>query len=215
MNFFSVMLDLRAQLVILVGGGAVAFRRAEELLRCGAQVRVISPVMAPEIVDLFREWGDSLVLVEREFRSGDTKGASLIFAMTDNREVNGQVLEEARGMGIPVNVADDPESCSFFVNSTKHRGDLSWSISTNGKSPAMAARLSREFGESLPQGIEEILKALGDAREILKEDEDFSELDSSQRGNLLRKIVHSKELLLEIKEKKDIGELKLFLRSLL
>lgn len=64
--------------------------------------------------------------------------------------------------GIPVNVADRPELCSFRFPSLIARGDVTVGISTGGKSPALAAALRRRIGDSLPENLEEIAQQAAD-----------------------------------------------------
>lgn len=103
---FPLFIDLNGALAVLVGGGAVAARRAAVLRRFGARVRVIAPVLRGDFPGVEH--------VARPYEWGDLAGATLAVAATDDRGVNRQVGEEAKKLHIPVSVADCPTECTFF-----------------------------------------------------------------------------------------------------
>ena len=105
-SHFPLFVDLTGRPCVIVGGGAIAARRAEVLARFGGAVTVIAPTWRGGVSGVRWE--------RRTYRSGDLAGAFLAVAATDDRAVNRQVGEEARALGIPVSVADCREECSFF-----------------------------------------------------------------------------------------------------
>ena len=70
---------------------------------------------------------------------------ALAMAATDDREVNARVSAAAQERAIWVNVADDPEYCTFIVPAQVRRGDLTLAISTGGATPALAPRCAQEL----------------------------------------------------------------------
>jgi precorrin-2 dehydrogenase / sirohydrochlorin ferrochelatase len=139
---------------VVVGGGAVAARKARKLLQAGAEVVVVSPEVLPEL-------GDTSVEVhERPYEYGDLEGADLAFAATDSREVNAAVAREARERGVRINVADRPSEGDFAVPSTLRRGGLQVAVSTGGASPTLAKRIRNEleatFGPEWAGVVEEL-----------------------------------------------------------
>ncbi len=51
MDYLPIFLRVQDRLAVIIGGGAVAARKAELLLKCGARVQLI----APELADASRE----------------------------------------------------------------------------------------------------------------------------------------------------------------
>lgn len=147
--YYPVFLDLRNRLAVVVGGGTVAHRKIETLLRYGADVIVIAPLAVPEIDTLVAE--GRVEHEERGYIRGDLAGAFIVICATDDTEVNRAVYQEAEGMGCLVNVVDVPELCNFIVPSIVQRGPLQMAISTAGAAPTVAKRLRKrlqaEFGE--------------------------------------------------------------------
>jgi len=137
---YSISLNLEGAPCIVVGGGTVALRKVESLIESGAQVKVVSPDVAPEIEAL-----EEVEIVRRKFRDEDLHARFLVVSATDDREVNEQVAKAARKRGMLVNVVDVPDLCNFYVNSQVRRGDLTISVSTGGASPALSKRIRKEL----------------------------------------------------------------------
>ena len=156
---------------MVVGGGAVANRKARKLLQARAKVVVVSPQVEPELESVAVE------VHRRPYRAGDLEGASLAFAATDVREVNAAVAREARERGVPVNVADKPSEGDFALPSTLRRGRLQVAVSTGGASPGLAARIRRELEGLFGAEWAGVVEELGRAREAgRKADKDMEEV---------------------------------------
>ena len=146
----------------VVGGGDVACRKVEGLLDAGVLVRVISPDLTPALRLL--AVSGRITHVPRAYRSGDLEGAQLAIAATGDRAVNAAVYAEARQRGLPVNVVDDPEHCTFHVPSVIRRGPLTVTISTGGGSPRLAARLRQTLEGSIGPEYGALSEILGEWR---------------------------------------------------
>ncbi len=147
-QYFPIYLDIARRSCVVVGGGEVALRKVQALLDCQAAVTVVSPAFCDGLAELARKGVITPVL--RKYKAGDLQGATLAIAATDERETNLQVSRESKERGLPVNVVDEPESSDFIVPSSFQRGDITISVSTSGRSPALArkirSRLEAEFG---------------------------------------------------------------------
>lgn len=134
--FFPMMIDMKGKRVLIVGGGHVASRRAETLLRCGAEIVAVSPSFAPE-------FPEGTLRVTRKFSPDDFNfKPSLIIAATNDRSVNHTIHLMARKSSIPVNVADCQEECDFFFPSLINSGAAAASVCTAGTSSSLARKLS-------------------------------------------------------------------------
>ncbi|WP_456387348.1 precorrin-2 dehydrogenase/sirohydrochlorin ferrochelatase family protein [Desulfolithobacter sp.] len=160
---YPVCLDITGKLCVVVGGGRVALRKVSGLLEAGACVRVISPEASAELVRLADsgriEW------LDRPYRQGDLSGAFLVFAATDNRQVQETVCQEAEAAGQLVNVVDDPKQCSFHVPAVVRRGELTLMVATGGKSPAVAAMVRRQLEERFGPEYQILLELVSMVRE--------------------------------------------------
>ncbi|HET6419332.1 MAG TPA: bifunctional precorrin-2 dehydrogenase/sirohydrochlorin ferrochelatase [Geobacteraceae bacterium] len=165
MRRFPILVDIRGKLAVIVGGGAVARRKCLSLLDAGAAVTIISPELAPDLMDLVSE--RRIDHLAREYRLGDLKNAFLVFAATGNREVNLAVAAEASAAGILVNVVDYPEHGSFTSPAVVSRGDLLLSVSTGGKSPALSGKIRRDLEARFGEEFDPALQLLASIREKL------------------------------------------------
>lgn len=144
--YYPLFLDIEGRRVVVVGAGKIGFRKARGLVEAGARVVVIAPEFDPRFENLEVE------RVSRGYSEGDLTGAMLVFAATDNRDVNRRVGEAARALGIPVNVADAPVECAFVVPARAVVDGIHVAVSTGGTDPARAARVRSEIEMFLKEG---------------------------------------------------------------
>ena len=146
MEYLPIFLDVKDQPCLVVGGGEIALRKVASLHRAGAAITLVSPDLA-DALEQQRAQG-VFVHERRAFREQDIQGRRLVIAATDQREVNRQVADLAKTHGIPVNVVDQPEDCSFIMPSVIDRSPVIVAVSTGAASPVLA-RLIRTRLESL------------------------------------------------------------------
>ena len=134
--YFPMMIDLQDKPVLVIGGGQIAARRAETLLRCGADITAISPEFCPDFPRVSHR-------INRAFLSQDIcPDFVLIIAATNSRAVNSQIHSLAKSLGIPVNVCDSQGECDFFFPSLINHGNVAVSVSSAGISAMLTKKLS-------------------------------------------------------------------------
>ncbi len=175
MGYYPIMMDMTDRECLIVGGGEVALRKAESLVEAGAQVRVVAPEVDSRLESL-----DHVQVEKRSWKQGDTAGYALVFAATDDRDLNKLIADEARSSGVPVNVVDDPELCSFIVPSSVRRGDLLIAVSTSGKSPSLSKRVRKELELTYGPEYADFVTLLGELRPLIKQKhEDLAEREQA------------------------------------
>jgi siroheme synthase-like protein len=165
--FFPAFIDLRGKLCLVVGGGEVAARKVRSLLAAGARVHVIAPEVCQEMSALLRS--GAVAYDRRQYAEGDVERSTLVFAATDDAEVNAAVYHDATGRGLLVNVVDDPAHCSFIVPSRVVRNGICIAISTQGQSPALARHLREKIEQAITPAYGELARLLGRLRDEVKE----------------------------------------------
>jgi len=166
MPFYPVVLHLAGQHCAVVGGGAVAERKVLPLLNAEAKVTVISPHLTPRLAEMAE--ARLIVHIDRPYRFGDLEGFFLIICATDKNDINQQAAVEARGYGALLNVADEPDLGNFSVPAQVVRGDLLITVSTGGKTPAMARRLREELAQQYGPEYGMYIDLLGKLRQEMK-----------------------------------------------
>jgi uroporphyrin-III C-methyltransferase/precorrin-2 dehydrogenase/sirohydrochlorin ferrochelatase len=89
----------RVDSCLVVGGGIIAARAIATLLEAGTRVTVVSPWLAPALLEVARE--GRLCWWPREYARGDVSGFARVIAATDDAAVNARVLAETRERGLP------------------------------------------------------------------------------------------------------------------
>ncbi|HYO09738.1 MAG TPA: NAD(P)-dependent oxidoreductase [Tepidisphaeraceae bacterium] len=142
---YPLMLDLTGRLVVIVGGGGVAARKAAGVMAAGAtRVRVVAP-------ELTGEMPKGVTHVAEAYDPRHLDGAGLVFAATDRPEVNAAVVRDARAAGVLVNRADSDEvdPGDFAVPAMLRRSSVTITVSSSGAAPALSARMRDEVGRLL------------------------------------------------------------------
>lgn len=163
MTQYPVNLVLDGRRCLVVGGGKVALRKVEGLVACGGRVTVVARRVDPELRAL-----DGVAIEERPWRPEDLDGMWLVIAATDDPAVNRAVYDAGQRAGVWVNGADDPANCSFTLPSVVRRGDLQVTVSTGGRSPALATWLRRRLEGEIGPEYAVLLDLLATERDGLK-----------------------------------------------
>jgi siroheme synthase-like protein len=160
---YPVNLNLLGAPCLVVGGGRIAARKVVGLLECGALVTVVAPEATAAVA------GDERVRWhQRPYRRGEVASYRLAISATGIAEVDDQVSQDARATGIPVNVADVPDRCTFTLPAIVRRGDVQVAVSTNGRSPILAGWLRDRIADGLPDALPALVDVLSEARAELR-----------------------------------------------
>ncbi len=192
MALYPINLKIENSLCLVVGGGAVAFRKIRGLLQAEAKVRVISPELMPDL-RLLADSG-AVEWFERPFVEGDLEGVSLVFAATNNRKVQILVQEEARKNKVLLNSADAPVESDFHVPAHFRRGPMIVTVSTGGGSPALAKKLRKQLEDEIVpeyQGVVELMAIIREGVISLSDDQSVSSgiFRSLLEGNLVEYVL--------------------------
>ena len=143
MELFPAFVKLAGRRVVVVGGGPVATSKLRALQDAGADITVVAPTVTAEI-----EAGD-VTVVKRAFRPSDLDRAWLVVAAAVPA-VNRAVAEAAETRQIFVNAVDDPPNASLYLGGVVRRAGVTFAISTDGRSPALAGLLREGLDAVLP-----------------------------------------------------------------
>ncbi len=159
MDYFPLFLDLRDQSVLVVGGGDIALRKTDLLLRAGARISVVAPTLHPQLADYAAS--RRLTWFAGAFDPSLVAGTRLVVAATDDDHINAQVSLAATAANVLVNVVDDREKSNAIFPAIVDRSPVVVAISSGGASPVLT-RLIREKLETV------LSPALGSLAQLLK-----------------------------------------------
>jgi uroporphyrin-III C-methyltransferase/precorrin-2 dehydrogenase/sirohydrochlorin ferrochelatase len=115
-------LRLAGRRVLVAGGGAVAGRRVPALLDAGADVVLVSPEVTGSLEDLAQS--GRIQWAPRRFEPGDTAGAWLVCACTDDPAANEAIVAEADQHRIWSIRADDAQRSRVWTPASGLAGDV-------------------------------------------------------------------------------------------
>ena len=148
MRDLPVFLDMRDRPAAVVGGGLVAARRAELLVRSGARVTVFSAELGAEFLELTEK--PNFQHAPRAPRHEDLARSPLCFIATDDEELIETARAAAKGARALINVADRPTISDFIMPSIVDRSPLVIAISTGGASPILGRMLKARLEALIP-----------------------------------------------------------------
>lgn len=151
MAWFPLFTRMDEMRCLVVGGGRVALHKAQTLMSFGGHVRVVAPDVLPELAAC------SVELVRRTVQEEDVTWAGLVVDATGDPQVGEMLSHLCTARGVPLNVVDRPELCTFIFPAILRKGPLVAGISTGGASPTAAAWVRNRLGEMLPEKFEDIL----------------------------------------------------------
>ncbi len=164
---FPLFADLRGRPVLVVGGGAVAERKTDALLRAGARPRVVAPDLTPAL----QGWRDDgrIDWTAGVFQPGQLDGVWLVIAATADGAVNRAVAAAAEARQLLANVVDDAELSTFQVPAVVERGLLQVAISSGGGAPMVARHLRRQLETLLDDAWGDLVGLLTRQRERIRQ----------------------------------------------
>ena len=167
MDYFPIFLRLTGEPVLVVGGGEVAARKIDLLLRTGAKVTIVSP----ELIDTLAQKvaAGELEYVAEEFRPELLDGKRLAIAATDKHAINAWVAHQAERRNIPVNVVDDRELSRFIVPAIVDRSPVVVAVASSGDAPVLTRRLREKLESFLPSQLGVLAKLAGSLRSLVKQ----------------------------------------------
>jgi uroporphyrin-III C-methyltransferase/precorrin-2 dehydrogenase/sirohydrochlorin ferrochelatase len=151
MRHFPLFLDLRDRLVVVVGGGTIAERKAALVAESGARLRIVAHSLTPALAAL-RDLG-TLEHVAREFSVEDLDGARFVVAATDDRVVNRAVGVAAERRGVIANVVDDLEASTAILPAIVDRSPIIVAVSTGGAAPVLARRIRARLESTIDESL--------------------------------------------------------------
>jgi len=154
---FPISLHGERITAVIVGGGAVASRKARALVDAGARVTIVAPDVSTELVDAERS--RQVTIVREEYDRDRITGATLVIAATDSREVNAQIAIDAQANGQLVNITDYPDEGNFHTMALHRVGDVTVAVSAGGV-PGAAARIRDAIADRFDARYERAVSVL-------------------------------------------------------
>ncbi|WP_150540125.1 siroheme synthase CysG [Actinobacillus vicugnae] len=154
MNYLPIFVDLKNRPVLVVGGGHVAVRKIDALLKAGANVKVVATALHKSLQRLVE--AEQVEWLAKQFDAEQVKHAYLVIAATDDNALNQLVFETAESQQRLVNVVDDQPRCSYIFPSIIDRSPVQIAISSGGAAPVLIRLLREKLEALIPQNLGEM-----------------------------------------------------------
>ena len=169
MKYFPFFMELSKQSVLLVGGGEVAERKIDLLLKANAAVTVVSPEFTNYIEELFVNKNLKPIKARYDIKHMESENFTFVIAATNDEQLNEKIASDANKKNILVNVVDKPKICDFIFPSILERGPITVAVSTGGSSPVLARMLRTKLETLIPGAYGRLAKIVSDNRIPVRE----------------------------------------------
>lgn len=170
MDYLPIFVNIKDQHCLIIGGGAVAARKADLFIKSGAIVTVVSPELKTEMKHHLSHgkivW--QMGCFSEELVEHLSKPKYVISA-TDDEDINQAVYRYCQKNQIPVNVADQTQYCDFILPAIIDRSPMTIAVSTGGRSPVLARVMKARLETLIPAGFGRLTDLVGRYRQKVKD----------------------------------------------
>lgn len=163
---FPIFIKLQDCPCLVVGGGDVASRKAQQLLKANARITVIAPKINSTLQSLVRD--GQITYLQKNYEQIDIEQMELVIAATDDRQLNNLIAQHAQSRKILINVVDNPDAGSFIMPSVIDRNPVMIAVSTGGASPVLARLLRARLETLIPASYGKLASLISRFRERVK-----------------------------------------------
>jgi len=168
MSFFPLFHNTKQLTALLIGGGAIAKRRANSLVKAGIACDLMAEAVSEGVTELVEGAGGT-VTIESYISDEVMLGYGLILALTDDRTINQRIATDAKALGLLVNVADFPDDGNVIFGATIDRAPLTIAISNGGASPVLSSILRQQLEQFVPKAYGQLSSLVGGYRQQVKD----------------------------------------------
>ena len=134
-NYLPISIDISDQKILIIGGGQSALKKIRILQRFGARLEVVAENITEEILSA------GITCYRKRYEKSDLKGYLMLYSCTNNLELDTQIVQDAREVGVLVNIHDNPALCQFVSPAIYKEGPISVAVSSNAQDVYESIRL--------------------------------------------------------------------------
>ena len=201
--FFPILINLRKHPCLVIGGGNVALRKVTTLLNFKTKVTVIAPNICKPLKDLSKK--NKIKIIQKSYHKDYLKKFEIVFCATDNPHINQTVSKDCERENKLLNVADVPELCDFILPAVVKRGDLTISVSSQGRAPFFAKEIKNKIDHIFPSYYKDIIDLAGNFRSEVLSNKKYNSPKIKEKAFMKFFMIDWKKVL-EIEGKKKANE---------
>lgn len=134
-NFLPISINIAGEKILIIGGGADAFKKLRILQRFDAEVEVLAPDVCQEIKD------SGVKYIEEAYDKKFIKGYLMLYSCLNDDKTDRQIVNDGKEAGVLVNIHDKPAFCQFISPAIYRRGNISVAVSSNGENVYESIRI--------------------------------------------------------------------------
>ena len=150
MKYFPIFLDASYINALVIGGGEVAARKIELLLKTTNTITVMAADINSGVERLIKT--NNLIWLDHNYQANILTQYNLVIAATDHANVNSEAAREAHQANILVNVVDQPDLCRYITPAIIDRDPMIIAMSSSGNAPILLRMLREQIEKMLPAG---------------------------------------------------------------
>jgi len=165
MPSFPIFVEVGSITPLVVGNGALAVAKVRTLLLKAPRVTLASG-RGPS--PLSQEIADGIVeIIPAGVDEPEIRSRPLVVAATGDDAEDTRISALARLLGVPVNVPDRPQLCTFTFGAIVDRGEVMIAISTDGAAPMLATHLRARLEQEFPPRLGRVASIAREYREAV------------------------------------------------
>ncbi|MFT6506665.1 MAG: siroheme synthase-like protein [Colwellia polaris] len=150
MKYFPIYLDAKHINAMIIGGGEVAARKIDLLLKSTTNITIMSETLNSSVERLVNV--HQLTWLKHNYQPGHLGSCNIVIAATDSNEVNSAVAAESTKLKLLTNVVDQPELCNYITPAIIDRAPMIIAMSSSGSAPILLRMLREQIEKTLPYG---------------------------------------------------------------
>jgi precorrin-2 dehydrogenase/sirohydrochlorin ferrochelatase len=178
MSYFPIYLKMDTIKVLVVGGGRIAYEKLDKIKDFTNDIKIISPMINDDTKDIIHRL--DIEFEQRIYNKGDIENFDIIVVAVDNLTLQKEIFDECTSSNKLCNCVDSVDFCNFIFPAYIKKGDLIVSISTSGKSPAVAKHLKKYLQNAIPDDIDDFLDYMNQLRNSLPKGKERMEFLSNE-----------------------------------
>lgn len=143
MNFLPICLNIKNAGIVVVGGGKAAEQKLKPLLLYSRNITVCAPEILESVQAL------PVTLLKQSYKEEVLKDARMVYACTNDRNINRQIALDAKRLRVLVCVADDPEFCDFISPAIYKKEHMSVAVSSDAQDVKQSVAWRNRIAEAL------------------------------------------------------------------
>ncbi len=146
-TFLPITINITNKKLLIIGGGKVAAHKLSILNGFSNNITVLAPQICEEIESTH------INTIKKKYEEDELDGYFLIYACTNNTELNAKIKEDANERGILVNIADDSLKCDFISPAIYRSNNITVAVGSNGQDVKMAISIRNKIKDFLNNNL--------------------------------------------------------------